>query len=982
MSWSNCTLGQSISANGTSASDRVCSSCLSGQFTASNNQVTCTNWTDCLASQRIHTNGTSNSNRICEDCPDGTFSFFINSINCSAANCAVGKYVLQNGTCRECLFGKYSPSPNQLYCSQWDDCAPSTIVSKNGTTTNNRVCSDCPEDQFSPSKNSHSCINITKCPHGQFTPNGANCTNWTTAACKPGEFVSTNRTDRTDRACSQCPSGTFSTKPNAFECFVWTRCKIPVQVYSYRGNSSTDNRCSRCPPGKYARSEIEAACQWILDPSCPPGQERGSDAICRNCPNGKYSYGGTMPCQNHMEHCPAGMFMAYPGGITDDIICLACPVGTYSTVAMAECALWTPCGTNGTLRDGNTTHNNVCAMCLKKNGWISMNGACMRPPTCGPATRLGKDLRCYPCQVGYFQNTTSRTIMEMCPFQWTNCTKYQMEYASFGTRNLDSVCTPCRHGTFFNAEAQSCVTWTNCYIIYEYVSKNGTLSSDRECGNCIGNTASSKTNSPSCDTTLGALCMKMRGVNCTKQIDFPVDLEKLTSLELIPSLMLIVYIFMLLSMLGVASIYIFQRPFKSDSDEPEEKTVGVGKKKMIGKKKKQKEEIGCCTHMFEIMVHFFPFLTYFEDAQSAKDNVKGSHKHASTLKSNMANKGVKEKAQKDVANNSKSAKSVEVRVPNKTSNFVKTTSAGKNIEEAKIEGTTPVKSSSVVPKRGERQLERRATLGGSEWKRGGGQKSGGQRKRGRRGTRLGASGQKTPPTPKKTTMPAPVAQSDFSLPVPTKTLQKTKVSDNAIPSRDMPNKTNNVAKIASVGVNVGEAKSEATIAVKSSSVVPNRGERQLERPAALDASGQKRGGRRRNRRATLGGGQKRGGRKRERRGTRLGVSGQKTLKKTKKTTMPAPVAQSEFSLPKVPMKTLQKSKVSDNAKPSRDINVQSNFLLPNIPTKKRVSENAEPSMMRKLHLSFPKEVVSEEEEEETSYPKKHRCATEIDSNIC
>ena len=74
---------------------------------------------------------------------------------------------------------------------------------------------------------------------------------------------------------------------------------------------------------------------------------------------------------------------------------------------------------------------------------------------------------------------------------------------------------------------------------------------------------------------------------------------------------------------------------------------------MIGKKKKQEEESGCCAHMLEIMVHFFPFLSYFEDAQSAKDNVKGTRKHVSSLKKepNRANKGIKGKALKGIVNN-------------------------------------------------------------------------------------------------------------------------------------------------------------------------------------------------------------------------------------------------------------------------------------------------------------------------------------------
>ena len=210
---------------------------------------------------------------------------------------------------------------------------------------------------------------------------------------------------------------------------------------------------------------------------------------------------------------------------------------------------------------------------------------------------------------------------------------------------------PCPRRTFFDSEAQACTPWTNCYVIYEYVSRNGTSGSDRECGRCVGNTASHTPNAAGCNTTVDVLCMQMRGTNCTAQIDFPLDfvslarslsLESVTKLEfeVLPTMMLVLYALGLWCLFASVVIYTFQRPLKPPLDLFEERMKAKAKKKIgkddrgRGKGNKGRARGGgdCCGHLMDVMGHIFPFLTHFEHAKAAKDQAKGTNKHISKAK--------------------------------------------------------------------------------------------------------------------------------------------------------------------------------------------------------------------------------------------------------------------------------------------------------------------------------------------------------------
>jgi hypothetical protein len=65
--WSNCSVGQIITQNGTTTTDRQCADCV-GSYNNALNQNSCKVWTECLAGQEITHNGTTTTDRQCAAC--------------------------------------------------------------------------------------------------------------------------------------------------------------------------------------------------------------------------------------------------------------------------------------------------------------------------------------------------------------------------------------------------------------------------------------------------------------------------------------------------------------------------------------------------------------------------------------------------------------------------------------------------------------------------------------------------------------------------------------------------------------------------------------------------------------------------------------------------------------------------------------------------------------------------------------------------
>jgi hypothetical protein len=127
------------------------------------------------------------------------------------------------------------------------------------------------------------------------------------------------------------------------------------------------------------------------------------------------------------------------------------------------------------------------------------NGTC----TTRTDAKLGVLCGLTACQTGEFRNAQEVTESLLPPLNppscsaWTPCTAG--EYVSLnGTDTTDRVCVPCGAETYSGvANGDLCTPWTNCSS-GQYISTNGTSSSDRVCSNCGLGKFSASTNAYSC----------------------------------------------------------------------------------------------------------------------------------------------------------------------------------------------------------------------------------------------------------------------------------------------------------------------------------------------------------------------------------------------------------------------------------------------------------------------------------------------------
>ena len=96
ISWTDCQAGEKIIANGTSTTNRQCSSCVFGSYTNATNQHRCINWTTCQAGEKIIADPTSSTDRQCSNCSFGSYTNAINQPSCTDwTNCQLVKKLLQ-----------------------------------------------------------------------------------------------------------------------------------------------------------------------------------------------------------------------------------------------------------------------------------------------------------------------------------------------------------------------------------------------------------------------------------------------------------------------------------------------------------------------------------------------------------------------------------------------------------------------------------------------------------------------------------------------------------------------------------------------------------------------------------------------------------------------------------------------------------------------------------------------------------------------
>jgi hypothetical protein len=311
---SDCSPGTRVAVAGTPTSDRVCTACVSGSFSAESNAASCTNWTSCAPGTFVASSGTATQDRTCEPCAPGTFS----------------------------------AQPNQSACVNEGECSAGSFLVNVPTPTEPAVCALCQAGSFCAG----GAAPVEACPPGTWdndqNPASA-CVPLT--ACLPGERIASAGSATSDRKCVACTAGTFSVVANALACAPWTACE-PGSFVSASGSSTTDRTCGACPAGTYASAPNQASCQ--PHGSCPAGTvfvaagTPRSEPQCDACEAGTYCAGAmaskqacapgtwdddgtsTTPCISWTV-CAPGTFVSTAGSSVNDRSCTTCPSGTTTT---------------------------------------------------------------------------------------------------------------------------------------------------------------------------------------------------------------------------------------------------------------------------------------------------------------------------------------------------------------------------------------------------------------------------------------------------------------------------------------------------------------------------------------------------------------------------------------------------------------------------------------------------------------------------
>jgi hypothetical protein len=375
--WSACAAGQHVSVDGTATSDRACTSCTSGSFSATPNAATCTVWTSCAVGDYVSTNGSATADRQCATCAPGTTTSSLNQSTCIASGgCDAGTERTAPGVCTPCDVGAYcaggettkeacssgtwdNDSSSATECIAWTDCAPGQHVTADGSATVDRTCTACASGTYSS------------------TSNALTCTAW--SDCAIGTFVSTPGSTTTNRQCATCAAGTTTSAPNQSSCVATGGCAAGTE-------RTAPGVCTACAPGPYCAGgetakvtcavgywdhDSNAATACVAKTTCVAGESVVSDGSatadrqCASCASATFSTTSNASSCTDWTSCAAGTYVSVPGTVSSDRQCTSCADGTYTTqpnqsVCLAADAC--PAGTEQTAA-GTSTSPPQCASC-------------------------------------------------------------------------------------------------------------------------------------------------------------------------------------------------------------------------------------------------------------------------------------------------------------------------------------------------------------------------------------------------------------------------------------------------------------------------------------------------------------------------------------------------------------------------------------------------------------------------------------------
>jgi hypothetical protein len=476
VTWSTCVAGQHVSVDGTATTDRACTSCTSGSFSATPNAATCTLWTSCTAGNYVSTNGSVTADRQCTACAPGTTTTTMNQSTCIASGgCDAGTERTAPGVCTPCETGTYcaggettkqacpsgtwdNDSSSATECIAWTDCAPGQRVTASGSATVDRTCTACASGTYS---------NVS---------NASTCTAW--SDCGTGTFVSTPGSTTTDRQCATCASGTTTTATNQSSCVATGGCAAGTE-------RTAPGVCSACASGYYCAGgettkvacaagywdhDNNAATACVAKTTCVAGESVVSDGTatadrqCASCASGSFSTTSNAPSCTAWSSCAAGTYVSVPGTPSSDRQCADCTSGTYTTQPNQSVCLAADACAAGTEQTAPATSTSPpqCAACAAGN---YCPGGTTAKQACASSTW------------DHDANAATACV------NWTNCSAGQF-VAADGTTTTDRSCQACASGSYSTtANASSCTPWVACSAGTEQTTAGSTTASP-QCASC------------------------------------------------------------------------------------------------------------------------------------------------------------------------------------------------------------------------------------------------------------------------------------------------------------------------------------------------------------------------------------------------------------------------------------------------------------------------------------------------------------------
>ena len=239
IAWTKCSAG-TYGDTPTATANRICTNCLSGQFSAAL-KTSCTVWgTTCPESKYIAIAGTTIADIVCSSCTSTCTGENYEITACTSSS---------NRVCSPCTSActgdtyettACTSSSNRVCSSCTSACSGENYETTDCTSTTNRVCSSCTsacsgdthETTPCTSHSNRVCSSLTECNAGTYGSTPTSTVNRVCLSCQTGFYQAVN--GYADRIQS---------------CTAWSTCGAGRYI-SASGSTSTDVTCSDCETGK------------------------------------------------------------------------------------------------------------------------------------------------------------------------------------------------------------------------------------------------------------------------------------------------------------------------------------------------------------------------------------------------------------------------------------------------------------------------------------------------------------------------------------------------------------------------------------------------------------------------------------------------------------------------------------------------------------------------------------------------------------